>query len=174
MILEETSLSLIQTQKPTVAPRVFTKVVSVVAAYLCTLNVRLAVYLDDWLNLNQVKEILIQNLNQSLHLLINLGFMVNLEKSSLIPQQNFVYIGTWFKLRQALVSPTPERLKKLQQAILFLTNGQSTARDFLKLLGLIASCIELIPNARLYMRPIQLHLLSFWKPSKHPLNMEIH
>ncbi|CAC5406863.1 unnamed protein product [Mytilus coruscus] len=29
----------------------------------------------------------------------------------------------------------------------------------------LSSCIELIPNARLYMRPIQLHLLSFWRPA---------
>ena len=26
----------------------------------------------------------------------------------------------------------------------------------------MASCLELIPNARLFMRPIQLHLLAFW------------
>ena len=37
---------------PTSAPRVFSKLVSVVAAYLRIQNVRLAVYLDDWLNLN--------------------------------------------------------------------------------------------------------------------------
>mgnify|MGYP003692492213 CR=1 FL=1 len=43
--------------------------------------------------------------------------------------------------------------------------SQRTARDFLQWLGIVASCIDLIPNARLYMRPIQLHLLSFWKPS---------
>ena len=28
----------------------------------------------------------------------------------------------------------------------------------------MASCIELIPNAKLYMRPIQLRLLHFWRP----------
>ena len=38
----------------------------------------------------------------------------------------------------------------------------------------MASCIELVTNARLYMRPIQLHLLSFWKPSIHSLDMAIY
>ena len=33
----------------------------------------------------------------------------------------------------------------------------------------MASCIELVPNARLYMRPIQLRLLCFWTPAKDPL-----
>ena len=39
---------------PTSAPRVFTKIVAVVAAYLRQQNLRLAVYLDDWLGLNCV------------------------------------------------------------------------------------------------------------------------
>ena len=43
--------------------------------------------------------------------------------------------------------------------------GQRTARDFLQCLGIVASCIDLIPNARLYMKPIHLHLMRFWKPS---------
>ncbi|CAC5371868.1 unnamed protein product [Mytilus coruscus] len=37
----------------------------------------------------------------------------------------------------------------------------------------MASCIELIPNARLYMRPIQLHLLSFWRPACHPVTQHL-
>ena len=37
---------------PTVAPRVFSKVTSVVAAYLRQESIRLATYLDDWLVLN--------------------------------------------------------------------------------------------------------------------------
>ena len=31
-------------------------------------------------------------------------------------------------------------------------------------------CIEIIPNARLYMRPIQLHLLHWWKPVSRDLD----
>ena len=37
----------------------------------------------------------------------------------------------------------------------------------------MASCVELIPNARLYMRPIQLHLLAFWRPSSLDLEVSI-
>ena len=50
-------------------------------------------------------------------------------------------------------------------------NSRSSARDDLHTLGLVASCIELVPNARLYMRPIQLHLLHFWKPITGDLEM---
>ena len=62
--------------------------------------------------------------------------------------------------------PTPERIEKLISALSQMqTRPKATAKEFLHLLSLIASCLELILNARLYMRPIQLHLLSFWKPS---------
>jgi hypothetical protein len=39
----------------TSSPRVFTKVVSVVESHLRKQNIRLAIYLDDWLGVNQVK-----------------------------------------------------------------------------------------------------------------------
>ena len=39
--------------------------------------------------------------------------------------------------------------------------SQNQARDFLHLLGLMASWLELIPNGQLFMRPIQLHLLAW-------------
>ena len=40
---------------PSTAPRVFSKVISVIAAHLRAQNIRLASYLDDWLALNQLK-----------------------------------------------------------------------------------------------------------------------
>lgn len=158
---------------PTVAPRVFTKIVSVVAAHLRTQNIRLAVYLDDWLCLNQIHQHLLKDQYVCLNLLIKLGFLVNLEKSNLIPQQIITYIGAVFNLKLGLILPTEERFLKIQNAILDLVNGKNKAQNFLHLLGLMASCLELIPNARLFMRPIQLHLLSFWKPSSHSLDMII-
>lgn len=158
---------------PTVAPRVFTKLVTVVAAYLRTMNIRLGVYLDDWLGLNQFRKQLLLDKRMSLELLMSLGFIINLEKSNLIPNQEITYIGALFNLRLGLVLPTEERAQKLWQAIKNLVSGQTKAKDFLHLLGLMASCIELIPHARLFMRPIQLHLLSFWKPSLHSVEMSI-
>lgn len=66
---------------PTLAPRVLTKLVSAVAAYLRTRNIRL-VYLDNWLSLNQEKSALLQDRKTCLDLLVSLCFMINLEKSN--------------------------------------------------------------------------------------------
>ncbi|VDI67952.1 Hypothetical predicted protein [Mytilus galloprovincialis] len=118
---------------------------------------------------------LISDREKTLKLLTNLGFVVNLEKSSLIPTQSITYIGAVFSLKEGMVRPTSERVSKLLSAVELILNkqNQATARDFLQLLGIMASCIELIPNARLFMRPIQLHLLYHWKPVCQNLGIKI-
>ena len=158
---------------PTSAPRVFTKIVSVVAAYLRAQNILLAEYLDDWLSVNQLKNQLFQDREKCLNLLTSLGFMINSQKSNLIPTQNLTYLGGVFYFNKGIVCPTAERIAKLNLAIQKICNGQNRAQDFLHLLGIMASCIEMIPNSRLFMRPIQLHLLAFWKPSSQDLKVKI-
>ena len=62
---------------PTSAPRVFTKIVSVVAAILRAQRIRVAIYLDDWLVVNQNKQHLILDLEKCFNLLVSLGFIIN-------------------------------------------------------------------------------------------------
>ncbi|KAL5004784.1 hypothetical protein ScPMuIL_018240 [Solemya velum] len=158
---------------PTVAPRVFTKITAVVVAYLRKRSLRIATYLDDWLGLNQIRMQLLQNRTLVLNLLFELGFIINKKKSSLEPSQNVTYIGGQFHLKRGLVFPTPERVLGLKVAAMNILQGQNSARDYLVLLGKIASCIDLIPNARLFMRPIQLHLLAHWSPQRSPLSFRV-
>lgn len=158
---------------PTSAPRVFTKIISVVAAYLRKRGIRMTIYLDDWFTVNQQKKMLVQDQEEMINLLVRLGFIINVEKSELTPTQEITYIGALFKLKQGYVYPTPERLQNLKIAIIKLIQGQISARHYLKILGLIASCLELIPNSRLFMRPIQMHVLQVWSPSKMSLDFQI-
>ena len=158
---------------PTSAPRVYTKIMSVVMAYLHLQNIRIVAYLDDLLILNQSKTDLQKDRKKCINLLLSLGFIINVEKSNLEPSQAIVNLGTSFLLNVGLVKPTEERIQKLQKAVWSILRGQNQATDFLHLLGIIASCIEIIPNARLFMRPIQLHLLAFWKPSSQNLEKKI-
>ena len=83
---------------PKTSPRVFTKIVAVAAAHLRMQSIRLAVYLDDWLALNAKKRFLLKNREIILSLFSRLGFLVNKEKSNLIPTQDIVYIGGRFCL----------------------------------------------------------------------------
>ncbi|VDI37683.1 Hypothetical predicted protein [Mytilus galloprovincialis] len=80
--------------------------------------------------------------------------------------ENNTYIGALFHLDLGIVMPTQERVLKLQKTVKVMSlKKHATARDFLHLLGIMASCIEMIPYARLHMRPIQIYLLSHWRPT---------
>ena len=132
-------------------------------------NVRLASYLDDWLVVNVLKKMLLSDREKTLNLLVQLGFIINLKKSSLVPKQVIIHIGNLFDFNQGLVMPTQERIDKLEKAIHVFIQGKISAYHYLHLLGLMAPCIEIIPNARLYMRPLQLHMLAHWKPTSRDM-----
>ena len=151
---------------PTSAPRTFVKVMAVIVAHLRKKGLRLASYIDDWLNLNQSKQDLIENRDLLLSLLYRLGLMINKEKSLLVPVQVIIYLGSSFDLKKGLVFPTQERICSLKRAVLELLRGNITARQYLVVLGIIASCLELIPNLRLFTRTLQLHLLQNWNPAR--------
>jgi hypothetical protein len=107
-----------------------------VAAYLRTLGIRLAVYLDDWLIVNQNKRQLLSDRENCLNLLKSLGFLVNKEKSTLIPTQTLVYLGGLFHLDKGLIYPTQERIVKLNLAIEnLLRYAATTDTVFVKTLG---------------------------------------
>ncbi|XP_045212562.2 uncharacterized protein LOC123563664 [Mercenaria mercenaria] len=83
------------------------------------------------------------------------------------------YIGAHFSLGLGLVYPTQDRVQSLKCAVWNLLNGQNTAHHYMVLLGKIASCLDLIPNARLFMRPIQIHMLQNWSPSRMSMSHQI-
>lgn len=94
-----------------------------------------------------------------LYLLSRLGFLINTEKSNLEPTQNITYIRGKFRLDKKIVMPTPDRLIKLRGFVTNLMGEVVSARQYLPTLGVMASCIEIIPNARLYMMSVQIHVL---------------
>ena len=151
---------------PTVSPRVFSKVTTVVAAYLRQQSIRLPTYLDEWLFLNQ------NTMEKSIHhSKFRLGFIINKEKSNLLPSQDLTYIGGHFLLAEGLVFPTLERVQGLRVSVQHFLQSYNTARDYL--LGKIASCLEMVPNARLFIRPIQMHLLQNWSPIRMSMDYQI-
>lgn len=156
------------------APRIFTKVMAVIGAFLRKQLIHVFMYLDDWMLKNQNKVLLTNQLGYVQNLLKNLGLIINLEKSCMIPTQTLNYLGAVIHLKEGLVFPSEERFQNICQMIHMMLNLDSVeALAMLRLLGLMASCIDLVPWARLHMRPIQLYLLVWWKPSQQELNYKI-
>ncbi|XP_038049749.1 uncharacterized protein LOC119723256 [Patiria miniata] len=131
-------------------------------------------YLDDWLIVGRSKEEVRQSLEVTVDLTTRLGFLINLEKSHLVPTQTPSFLGAEIDLVTGIAYPSSERVRNVQEcATLFLTAQSAPAVAWLRLLGLMASLVDLVPWCRLRMRPIQMHLLAHFRPSQHPLSRNI-
>ena len=73
-------------------PRTFTRVVKVVAEYLRRKGKSIFVYLDDWLLVAPSPQLLQSFLAEVIRLGQSLGFIVNMDKSSLVPSQSPLFL----------------------------------------------------------------------------------
>ena len=151
------------------SPWVFTRVVATLVAHLRRLGLRMFYYLDDWLLVAESKELLESHLQTALRWTQDLGFLVNWEKSALVPQRLPSYLGAQLDFPNMLTRPLEHRVLSLQTVIRDLLNRRlATALLWQKFLGHLASFVDLVPHCRLLMRPLQLHLLRFFTPSVDP------
>ena len=140
------------------APLEFTKIVKV-KLMAQNRGIRIHQYLDDWLLRAPSKEIGLHHTQVLLSLCHELGWLVNIKKSELNPQQVFTFVGYRFNLLTGRVLPTQERWASLRQKLLFLRAQDScTVRQFMSLIGLLTATEKQVWSGRLHMRPIQWHL----------------
>ena len=93
-----------------------------------------------------------------------LGWIINFQKSELVPTQNLDFLGYHFNLQRGLVFPTQNKLDRLKNQTVFIRNSLVlTPRKLLSLIGTLASLEKTVPLGRLHMRPFQWYLKSHWK-----------
>ena len=155
------------------APLIFTMVVRAFVAPLHALGLKVHFYLDDWLLRCHSRELLQSQLAFLIEKATLAGWIINEEKSEMIPSQDFVFIGIRFMTLLGLMLPPTDRICKILSFIaLWRQKTWAFARESLQLLGLLNSAADQIPMARLYMRPLQLLLLSQWRPHVDALTVK--
>ena len=156
------------------APRVFTRVARAVLAFLRQGGVTLYAYIDDWLILARSRQECIDVTSYVIRTLESLGWIINIEKSNLQPSQLVTYLGAVLDFQRGLAFPTQERISTATDLAARLLQGLTVpVRLWLRLLGLAASLVEILPLCRLYMRPIQFYILRHFKPCRDPLSLRI-
>ena len=107
------------------APLEFTKVVKEVKLMAQARGIRIHQYLDDWLLRAPSQEICLQHTRTLLDLCQGLGWLVNMQKSELVPQQVFNFVGYRFDLLTGRVLPTQDRLASLREKLRFIKGRNS-------------------------------------------------
>ncbi len=156
------------------APRVFTRVAKAVAAYLRRRGVNLCVYLDDWLIYARSCQETARAIALVVQVVQDLGFLVNVKKSNLNPSQCPQFLGAQLDLNRGLATPTQERVSNTVACVkLLVLRDTAPAVAWLKVLGLMASLVDLVPFCRFHMRAIQIHFLAHFKPSRDPISKQV-
>ena len=152
------------------APKVWTKILAPVIAYLRRQDILIYAYIDDILIRAPTKEALKFAVELVIKTLLSAGFVINLKKSEMEPTQDLVYIGGHFRTDLGVVLPPQDRILKLQGLLKPILPGiKVTAHYVLRILGVMASMIQVVMEARLHMRHLQLFLLSRWRPVRDSL-----
>ena len=139
------------------SPRVFTKLLRPVVAFLRRLGVRLLIYLDDILLLNQSQAELEKDKCSVLFLLHKLGFVVNQKKSMLIPSQKIEYLGFVIDSGRLTLSLPPEKVTKIQEECRQVLQQRSVrVRQLSHLIGMLTATILAVLPAPLHYRHLQM------------------
>ena len=146
------------------APMEFTVVAKEVKLMALQRGIRIHQYLDDWLVRATSHQTCLQHTQTLVALCRELGWLVNKEKSELVPKQVFNFVGYQFDLREGKVRPTPERWQTLTDKILSIRSGPvCPVRQFMSLIGLLTATEKQVHLGRLHMRPIEWHLKNNWR-----------
>ena len=138
------------------APRVFTKILKPVVAWLRARGIRLVIYLDDFLIMAESVSLLMSHLNCILYILRSLGFLFNEKKSILAPSQEIEFLGLVIdSVSLSFSLPTVKVDKVIQLCEKALRAERISLRDLASLLGNFSWAIPTVPFAQAHYRILQ-------------------
>jgi hypothetical protein len=161
------------------APRVFTKIMKPVIASLRSQGITLFIYLDDILIAHLKACRLAEQVKITVDLLESLGFLVNRDKSDLIPRQSTVFLGFTIDTVSFTLTLPQMKMLKLQRFLqAFSMKSHYSGRELASLTGKLSAAAQALLPAPLYFRNLQriqaatlLHLKSYEKAT--PLSEEL-
>ena len=126
-------------------------------ALLRRAGIRLIIYLDDLLFMNQSKEGLKLNMATAQYLLENLGFVINFEKSHFIPTQQLEFLGLIVNTQEYSIKIYNKNNKYSIKAHCthLLALHEVSVRELSQLIGKLTASIQAIFPAPLHYRHLQ-------------------
>lgn len=140
-----------------VAPRIFTKLMKVPTALLRRLGIRMIIYLDDILIMNQSRNDILSDLSTVLTTLEGLGFLINKKKSIMEPSQTMEFLGYTVKSTLLTLSLPREKVTKIKNSCKqMLEQKKVSVRDMAQLIGQLTATNQAILPGPLHYRSLQI------------------
>ena len=138
-------------------PQVFTEIFTAVKAFARQrFGVMVFQYLDDWLLLSRDRQHLAEATLRFVRLCIDLGIVVNIAKSELVPTQRLVHLGIDWNFATCIVRPPQEKITKLRHTLAIIVKTRKARLPTLESLrGQLASLEKTVPFGRINFRFFQ-------------------
>ena len=144
----------------------FTKCTQAAIAPLRAQGIRLSTYLDDWLISADSEEEANTHTATVVSHLTSLGFILNYEKSSMVPSQQTTFLGVELDSTKPWARLSQERIQRFLSCLTAFQEGARVPYKLCeKVSGFMASAIHLVRLGRYYMRPFQKWRISLRIPS---------
>ncbi|XP_071998846.1 uncharacterized protein [Engystomops pustulosus] len=156
------------------APRVFTKIMVEVVAFLRLQNISIIPYLDDFLIIGKDRQSLLTARESSLKILSELGWLINLKKSSLTPSTQKTFLGVILNSTHQMSFLPQEKMINIKDQIHSLRRRDSiSVRQAMKTLGLLTACLPAVAWSQSHTRILQNWILSSWNKKSSGLDKKI-
>ena len=150
------------------SPRIFTKILRVIASRLRRDGHIVTFYLDDSWQCGRNFKICSKTCQATFKLITSCGFIPNMQKSKLIPSQKIVALGTVIDSVSMTISLPKEKEEGIMELISdVLHSTWFPIRHLAKLIGKLISCTVVCPLGKLYYRDLE-------KVKIRALNLNLH
>ena len=144
------------------APHLFSNLCKPILKELRLRGINALVYLDDWLFWGASREECTRATKLVLRVLQRRGFIVNLEKSRLLPSKNFEWLGIHWDTRKAVLSMPKDKVLSLGRDLLSFTKRASTSRrDLERMLGRLQFAAIVDPIGKALLKSVNHQLRPF-------------
>lgn len=138
------------------APYIFTKLLKPVVSYLRSKGFFIVNYLDDFLCLGSSYSDCLNCVTETVNLLTNLGFVINHQKSQLIPSQCQQFLGFELNSLNMTIGLPLEKRKKILNLLKDVAKRKNIIiREFAKLLGVLTSACPAIAYGWMYTKLLE-------------------
>lgn len=150
------------------APYVFTKILKPVMQHLRSKGLISVIYLDDIWCCGRSSQECADNVQKTVKILSDLGFIINFDKSSLIPQKCVKFLGFILNSEKYHIAlPTQKRQNIKDEIHKFLNKKSCKIRELAHLTGLLVSACPAIQYGFLYTKELERQKFIFLQKSNN-------
>lgn len=149
------------------APRVFTKLLKPVLSELRSRGPQSVMFIDDCYVQAETFDMCLENINDTVNILENLGFVINREKSMMVPEKMVTFLGFIISFVTMTIKIPEKKINKLKFKIeKILSSCNNSIRRVSKLLGILNSNTTACPLGSLYCKRLEIENIHALKVSK--------